>query len=97
MACGAAHVEVHAALFAPRVLDGFAEHGGEFDLFLLCRYWEATCGSVSILRFQGIVQARVGIAEVDGGPHLEVEIGLVLRNRTGTSRLQPANSFAGSR
>ena len=91
----AAHVEVHAALFAPRVLDGFAEHGGEFDLFLVQVLGGDLRQRVD-LALQGIVQARVGIAEVDGGiPHLEVEIGLVLV--IVQEPLQPANSFAGSR
>ena len=62
-----------AARHAPGLLDALSDGRGEFDFFLV----QILAGQLRQdvdLALQGVIQALVGVAEIDGGiPHLQIE------------------------
>ena len=73
----AADVEVHATVEAEFLLGVHRDHFRQLDLALVQVLAGDLRQGVDLL-FQRVVQARVGVAEVDRRvPHLQVEVGLV--------------------
>ena len=70
----AADVEMHAALVARTSRSASCAIIAASSIFSRCRYWLATCGSVSIWRLSASLRRRLRVAEIDRRvPHLQVE------------------------